>query len=90
MWVKAIIMLDQSGMVENWDPQKAGTPRTKLQKQNTPRNLKLKHKPQTKVEKCVHLSYALLFIQSLTMIIRGKTSDGIWKTVDFLDYSMWK
>ena len=38
MWVKAIIMLDQSGMVENWDPQKAGTPRTKLQKQNTPRN----------------------------------------------------
>ena len=38
MWVKAIIMLDQSGMVENWDPQKAETPRTKLQKQNTPRN----------------------------------------------------
>ena len=36
--MKALILLDQSGMVENWDPQNAGTFRTKLQKQNTPRN----------------------------------------------------
>ena len=38
MWVKALILLDQSGMVEKWDLQNAGTTMTKLQKIGTPRN----------------------------------------------------
>ena len=38
IWVKALILLDQSGMVEKWDLQNAGTTMTKLQKIGTPRN----------------------------------------------------
>ena len=38
IWVKALILLDQSDMVEKWDLQNAGTTMTKLQKIGTPRN----------------------------------------------------
>ena len=38
IWVKALILLEQSGMVEKWDLQNAGTTMTKLQKIGTPRN----------------------------------------------------
>ena len=38
LWMKALILLGQGSMVEKQDPENAETPRTKLQKLNTPRN----------------------------------------------------
>ena len=76
--------LEPSEFWDHWIPRTLGPPEISGLLWNPPETLKLKHKQKTslnyiteqseiKAENCVYLSEVALFIDLLTMIIRGKS-----------------